>query len=74
MRFSHPHDERPSAARLSKWWEMHNSRCMFANGGSQVVDERTGLLLVLEALLGIFAVAERVGFEVWFRWVRRCFI
>ena len=47
---------------------------VFANGSSQVVDERTGLLLVLEAPLDIFAVAEREGFEVWFRWVRRCFI
>ena len=32
---------------------------VFANGGSQVVDERTGLLLILEALLDVFAVAER---------------
>ena len=47
---------------------------VFANGGSQVVDERTGLLLILEALLDIFAVAEREGFKVRFRWVRRCFI
>ena len=42
-----------------------------ANGGSQVVDERT---LILETPLDIFAVAEREGFEVRCRWVRRCFI
>ena len=47
---------------------------MFANGGSQVFDERTGRLLIQEALLDIFAVAERESFEVRFRWVRRCFI
>ena len=44
---------------------------VFASGGSQVVDVRTGLRLILEALWNIFAVAEREGFKVRFRWVRR---
>ena len=44
------------------------------NGGSQVLDERTGLLLALEMPLGIFTAAEREDFEVRLRWVCRCFI
>ena len=42
---------------------------VYANGCSQVLvmDEPTGLLLILEALLSIYAVAEREGFAVRFR-------
>ena len=54
--------------------DAQSAQFVFANGGSQVVDEPTGLLLILEALLSIYAVAEREGFEVRFRWVRRCYI
>ena len=38
------------------------------------MDGPTGLLLIPEALLGIYAVAEREGSEVRFRSVRRCYI
>ena len=51
-----------------------SAQFVFANGDSQVVDEPTGLLLIPEALLRTFAAAEREGFEVRFRWVRRCYI
>jgi hypothetical protein len=44
---------------------------IFGKGGSQVVDEETGELLITETLLRIFEVAEVAGFEVRFRWVRR---
>ena len=47
---------------------------MIANGGSQVVDEPTGLLLILEAPLRTCAVAKREGFEARLRWMRRCYI
>ena len=46
----------------------------FANGGSHAVDEPTSALLIPEAFLSFCAVAERVGFEVQFRWVRQCYI
>ena len=39
-----------------------------------MVDGRMDLLLILDVLLDIFAVAEREDFKVRFRWVRRCFI
>ena len=54
--------------------DAQSAQYVFANGGSQVVDDDTGLLLILEALLDIFAVATRAGCEARFRWVRRCFI
>ena len=51
-----------------------SAQFMFANGGSKVVDEPTGLLLTLEAPLCTYAVAERGGLTARFHWVRRCYI
>ena len=44
--------------------DAQSAECVVANGGSQVVDERTGLLLILVVLLDIFAVAERDDFKL----------
>ena len=44
---------------------------IFANGGSQVVDQATGTLMLTEVLLDILNEAEDGGYEVQFRWVRR---
>jgi hypothetical protein len=43
---------------------------IFEKGGSQVVDEATGKLLITEALLELLSAAEGDGAEVRFRWVR----
>jgi hypothetical protein len=44
---------------------------IFKNGGSQLVDEETGTLLVTETLLDLLTAADADGVEVRFRWVRR---
>jgi len=44
---------------------------IFANGGSQVIDEATGNLLLTETLLDIVNDAAAKRYEVQFRWVRR---
>jgi hypothetical protein len=44
---------------------------IFANGGSQVVDEATGTLMLTEVLLDILTEAEAGAYTVQFRWVRR---
>ena len=45
--------------------------CIFENGGSQVVDEATGTLLITEVLLELLTGAASAGAEVRFRWVQR---
>ena len=50
--------------------DAQSAQFVFANGGSQVVDEPTGLLLIPEAPLRTCAVEERGGSGL-FRWVRR---
>jgi hypothetical protein len=44
---------------------------IFANGGSQVVDQETGTLMLTEVLLDILNEAADGAYEVQFRWVRR---
>ena len=44
---------------------------IFENGGSQVVDDATGTLLITEVLLELLTAAASAGAEVRFRWVRR---
>ena len=51
-----------------------DSQCasyIFANGGSQVVEPESGLLLLTDTLLAILEAAARGGFDVRFRWVKR---
>ena len=47
---------------------------IFAKGGSQVVDEETGALLITETLLDLLEAAGADGAEVRFRWVRREYV
>ena len=54
--------------------DAQSAQVVFANGGSQVVEEPTGLLFIPEAPLSTCAVAEREGFGARFRWVRRRYI
>ena len=44
---------------------------IFENGGSQVVHDATGTLLITEVLLELLTAAASAGAEVRFRWVRR---
>jgi len=60
-----------SGAMIEIVGDSQSAGIIFGKGGSQVVDEETGELLITEALLRIFELAEEVGFEVRFRWVRR---
>jgi len=60
-----------SGAMIEIIGDSQSAGIIFGKGGSQVVDEETGELLITEALLRIFELAEEVGFEVRFRWVRR---
>ena len=43
---------------------------IFKNGGSQLVDEETGTLLVTENLMYLLTAADSDGAEVRFHWVR----
>jgi hypothetical protein len=47
---------------------------IFEKGGSQVIDDATGRLLITEALLELLSATEGVGAEVRFRWVRREYV
>ena len=47
---------------------------IFENGGSQVVHDATGTLLITEVLLELLTAAASAGAEVRFRWVRREYV
>ena len=67
----------PDAIRGSLIEIVGDSQCasyIFANGGSQVVDEESGLLLLTDTLIATLDTAARGGFAVRFRWVKREFV
>ncbi len=51
--------------------ELQCASYTFANGGSQVVESESGLLLLMDTLLAILKAAKRGEFDVRFRWVKR---
>jgi len=51
--------------------DAQSARFVFAKGGSQVVDDETGLLLITEALLDILNRGGSIGFTTRFQWKPR---